>query len=95
MSGNRGTACAEQLWPILLSLAEGPTVSYTIKDLQRAVSRSRRTVQYGLKQLREAGLIGYADQVADGVWVRPIYPDGDPLDVFRQRVVKPFIEGAA
>lgn len=75
MSAGRGSACAEALWPILVSLADGETVTYSIKELQRAVDRSRRTVQYGLKQLREAGLVGFADQIADGVWVRPIYPD--------------------
>lgn len=98
MSG-RGAACAEQVWSVLLSHEEGGTATYTIPQLCRAVGRSRRTVQYGLQQLRDAGRVGLAEQVAPGVWLRRIYrpdsDDGDPLDVFRQRAVQPSNVGGA
>ena len=45
---------------------------YSVKDLCRWTGKSRRSVQYGLTELRKAGYVGFAEQVNPGVFRRPV-----------------------
>ena len=61
------------IWAALSAKADADgQAEYSILGLAAAVGRSRRSVQYGLRELREAGYIGLAVQVRPGRWKRHV-----------------------
>lgn len=73
-------AAAVLVWAALSSHADDNGYAwYSVKDLCRWTGRSRRSVQYGLTELRKAGYVGFAEQVAPGVFRRPVKVSVDPI----------------
>lgn len=67
------TPSAELVWAALSAHTDDDGFAwYSLRDLMMWTGRSRRSVQYGLAQLRVAGYIGFAEQVSPGRYRRPV-----------------------
>lgn len=67
---------AALVWDYLRPRAHDGWVTYTVADLSKATGRCRRSVQYGLRELRAAGNVSLAEQVAPGVYRRKVNVHG-------------------